>query len=85
MVTFDEIQDGFSLNIVDDEDKIFRAIQAGAMGYLLKDESSEKIRDSIQMIMAGGAPMSPTIAVKTLELLKNPDQVKSRNRKKTFL
>ncbi|MFQ5652982.1 MAG: response regulator [bacterium] len=66
------------LTVFDDEDKIFRAIQAGAMGYLLKDEPPEKIRDGIEMIMAGGAPMSPTIAAKTLGILKNPECVKEQ-------
>ena len=60
------------LTVFDDEEKIFHSIQAGAAGYLLKDEPPQKIIESIQMIMAGGAPMSPSIAVKTLKLLKEP-------------
>ena len=59
------------LTVFDDEDRIFKAIQAGAKGYLLKDESPEKIHESIKMIMEGGAPMSPTIAAKSLALLRN--------------
>ncbi len=61
------------LTVFDDEEKIFRAIQAGAKGYLLKDESPDKIHNSIVMTMEGGAPMSPSIAAKTLELLRNPN------------
>jgi len=60
------------LTVFDDEDKIFRSIQAGASGYLLKDEPPDKIREGIVSIMQGGAPMSPTIAAKSLELLRNP-------------
>ncbi|MFA4924456.1 MAG: response regulator transcription factor, partial [Ignavibacteriaceae bacterium] len=60
------------LTVFDDEDKIFRSIQAGAMGYLLKDETPDKICESIKEIMEGGAPMSPAIAAKSLALLKNP-------------
>lgn len=60
------------LTVFDDEDKIFRSIQAGAKGYLLKDEPPAKIHEGILMIMEGGAPMSPTIAAKSLELLRNP-------------
>jgi len=59
------------LTVFDDEDKIFRSIQAGAMGYLLKDETPDKISNGIKEIMQGGAPMSPAIAAKSLALLKH--------------
>jgi DNA-binding NarL/FixJ family response regulator len=62
------------LTVFDDEDKIFRSIQAGAMGYLLKDERPDKICEGIKEIMAGGAPMSPAIAAKSLALLRNPNK-----------
>jgi len=62
--------------VFDDDQRIFQAIEAGAMGYLLKDESPETIRDSILMIMEGGAPMSPTIAAKALKLLRDPSRAK---------
>ena len=58
--------------VFDDEQRIFQAIQAGAMGYLLKDESPGTLRDAIVAIMAGGAPMSPSIAAKSLQLLRDP-------------
>lgn len=61
------------LTVFDDEEKIFSAIQAGANGYLLKDESPDKIFDSIKMIIDGGAPMSPVIAAKTLTLLRKSE------------
>ncbi len=63
------------LTVFDDEQKIFDAIQSGAMGYLLKDEPPQKILESIKMIMDGGAPMSPSIAAKSLRLLKNPGRI----------
>ena len=72
------------LTVFDDEEKIFNAIQAGAMGYLLKDEPPGKIFESIKMIMNGGAPMSPTIAAKSLEILRNPDIVKNKNEENDF-
>ncbi|MFA6980343.1 MAG: response regulator transcription factor [Ignavibacteriaceae bacterium] len=62
------------LTVFDDEDKIFRSIQAGAMGYLLKDERPDKICEGIKEIMEGGAPMSPAIAAKSLALLRNPNK-----------
>jgi DNA-binding NarL/FixJ family response regulator len=61
------------LTIFDDDDKIFDAIQAGCNGYLMKDEPFEKIHDAIEDILVNkGAPMSPKIAFKTLELLRKP-------------
>lgn len=58
------------LTVFDDEDKIFEAIQAGASGYLLKDEPVDKIIYSIkEMVNEGGAPMSPGIARKTFTIL----------------
>ena len=43
------------LTIYDDNNKVLEAICAGASGYLLKDSPPEKIIESIQEVMAGGA------------------------------
>ncbi|MFZ1370732.1 MAG: response regulator transcription factor [Ferruginibacter sp.] len=60
------------LSIFDDEDKIFKAIKAGAFGYLLKDESAENITDVLwQMHESGAGPISPGIAHKILQLVQN--------------
>ena len=60
------------LTIFDDEDKIFKAIKAGAFGYLLKDESAENITDMLwQMQESGAGPISPGIAHKILQLVQN--------------
>ena len=60
------------LTIFDDEDKIFKAIMAGAYGYLLKDESAENITDMLwQMHENGAGPISPGIAHKILQLVQN--------------
>ncbi|MEO8110873.1 MAG: response regulator transcription factor [Ginsengibacter sp.] len=60
------------LTIFDDEDKIFKAIKAGAFGYLLKDESAEDITDMLwQMYESGAGPISPGIAFKILQLVQN--------------
>ncbi|HQF42759.1 MAG TPA: response regulator transcription factor [Ignavibacteriaceae bacterium] len=63
------------LTVFDDEDKIFKAIKSGASGYLLKDESVEKIVDGIDSVLNGGAPMSAAIASKTLKLLKQSSNI----------
>ncbi len=66
------------LTVVDDEDKIFQAIRAGASGYLLKDETPARLLESIRSIMTGGAPMSPTIAYKTLQLLRQSETARQQ-------
>lgn len=58
------------LTIFDEDDKIFKAIKAGANGYLLKDESIENVADSIvNLINNESTPMSPSIARRVLNLL----------------
>lgn len=53
------------LTVIDDEEKIFNAIKAGAHGYLLKEETAQNIIESIyQVHQDEGAPMSPGIARK---------------------
>jgi DNA-binding NarL/FixJ family response regulator len=60
------------LTIFDEDEKIFSAIKAGADGYLLKDEPIEKIKEAIvNLLNDQGAPMSPSIARKALNLLMN--------------
>jgi DNA-binding NarL/FixJ family response regulator len=62
------------LTIFDDEDKIFKAIKAGAFGYLLKDETAGNISDTLwQMQESGVGPISPGIAHKILQLVQNND------------
>ena len=58
------------LTVFDDDDKIFEAIKAGASGYLLKHEPASVIHEAITNVLEhGGAPMSPAIARKALNLL----------------
>jgi len=54
--------------VFDDDDKIFKAICAGASGYLLKTSPVEKIVDSIHEVHNGGAPMTPRVAHSVLEM-----------------
>jgi DNA-binding NarL/FixJ family response regulator len=61
------------LTIFDDDDKIFRAIKAGACGYLLKEESGEVINDMLMNLWESGAgPISPSIAYKILQMVQKP-------------
>jgi DNA-binding NarL/FixJ family response regulator len=56
--------------IFDDDEKVFKAICAGASGYILKDSTPAKLLESIEEVHTGGAPMSPTIASKVLRLFQ---------------
>ena len=60
--------------IVDDDDFVFEAFKAGAVGYLLKNERPLFIYKTIKDVMHGAALMSPGIALKTIRLLtgENP-------------
>jgi DNA-binding NarL/FixJ family response regulator len=58
------------LTVFDNDEKIFDSILAGAVGYMLKDETPDKIVEAIEEVKAGGAPMSPAIARRTLQLLR---------------
>ena len=59
------------LTVFEDNEKIFEAIKAGAHGYLLKDEKAINITEAIsQVIEYDGMPMSPVIARKAMEMLR---------------
>lgn len=58
------------LTVFDEDDKIFQSILAGASGYMLKDERAQRIVEAAEDCLAGGAPMSASIASKTLNLLR---------------
>ncbi|HTS43713.1 MAG TPA: response regulator transcription factor [Puia sp.] len=56
--------------VFEDDDKIFQAIQAGANGYILKKTPPAKILEAVVEVFNGGAPMTPSIAAKTLALFR---------------
>jgi DNA-binding NarL/FixJ family response regulator len=56
--------------VFEDDEKIFAAIQAGASGYILKKTPPAKILEAIAEVYNGGAPMTPAIAGKVLELFR---------------
>jgi DNA-binding NarL/FixJ family response regulator len=51
----------------EDDDKIFKALKAGASGYILKQDTSKDIFDVLENLLQGGSPMSPLIARKVVE------------------
>ncbi|MEX0609363.1 MAG: response regulator transcription factor [Balneolaceae bacterium] len=54
------------LTVYHDSHKIFDSLKAGASGYLLKHTSLPEIKESIENLLKGGAPMSPQIARKVI-------------------
>lgn len=63
------------LTVFDDDVNIFEAIKAGAHGYLLKDESSVVLKNALELVHGGGAQMSATVALKTMQMLQTqPDK-----------
>ncbi len=64
------------LTIYHDSHKIFDSLCAGASGYLLKHTSLPEIKNSIQNLVEGGAPMSPQIARKVIQHFNEPEPKK---------
>lgn len=54
------------LTVYHDSHKIFDSLKAGASGYLLKHTSLPEIKEAIDLLLSGGAPMSPQIARKVI-------------------
>lgn len=69
------------ITVFDNDENIFNAIKAGADGYLLKETKADKLYEAIHEIMNGGATMSPSIAQKTMRLLRNPIAISSEKDK----
>jgi DNA-binding NarL/FixJ family response regulator len=62
--------DVLMLTVYEDEESIFRAIQAGATGYILKKSVPRRLLEAIREIHSGGAPMTPAVARKVLAYLR---------------
>jgi DNA-binding NarL/FixJ family response regulator len=58
------------LTVFEDTEQIFRALAAGASGYLLKRLSPKKLLEAIEEVLAGGSPMSASIARKVVHSFK---------------
>jgi DNA-binding NarL/FixJ family response regulator len=55
------------LTVYEDSERIFRALEAGASGYLIKSSPPEKRLEAIRDVHAGGAPFSAHIARKVVQ------------------
>ncbi|MFN0159307.1 MAG: response regulator [Bacteroidota bacterium] len=69
------------LTVFDDDDHIFKAIVAGADGYILKKTPPAQVLTAIQDAVVGGTPMTPQIARRVVELFKKyaPTKVEEHN------
>lgn len=54
------------LTVYEDPDRIFRALRAGASGYILKRSTPEQVLDAIRDVQQGGVPMSAEIGRKVI-------------------
>lgn len=75
----------------EDDDKIFNAICAGAVGYLLKKTPPEELIESLKEAYNGGSPMTPSVARKVIASFQKPlkqklkDDVKLSDREEQIL
>jgi len=69
------------LTVYKDDDRIFRAVCAGACGYLVKKTPPARLLEAVKEIADGGAAMSPEVALRVMELFRKtqaPEQPASR-------
>jgi len=59
------------LSVYDDDDRIFQALCAGACGYLLKKTPPEKLLEGLREAVSGGAPMSPEVARRVVQIFRD--------------
>lgn len=60
------------LTVYNDADNIFKALRAGASGYLLKQATAQEILGAIAEAQRGGAPMTSEIARKVIAAFREP-------------
>jgi DNA-binding NarL/FixJ family response regulator len=55
-----------------DDDQVFEALKAGAVGYLLKETNPNDLMGALHELYNGGSPMSTSIARKIVRTFQNP-------------
>ncbi len=58
------------LSVLEDDENVFKAICAGASGYVTKPVQPAQLVEAVEQAFGGGTPMSPQIARKVLDLFK---------------
>ncbi len=61
------------VTVYTEDDKVFQSIRNGAVGYILKNISPEKLLEAIKEAYRGGAPMSPEVARKVIGYFQGGD------------
>ena len=69
------------LTAYEEEDNIFRALKAGASGYLIKSSTPAEIYDAIRDVQTGGAPFSSHIARKVVQYFRTEKKAEDENAK----
>lgn len=69
------------LTVFDNDENVFKTIKVGADGYLLKEVNPEDLYQGILETINGGASMTPSIAMKTLRLLRSPIDMSDQGQK----
>ena len=65
------------LTSFDDDERVFPAIKAGALGYLLKDTPRAQLLEAIRDVARGRAFLHPTIAMKMMREMRAPEEARS--------
>ena len=60
------------LTVFDDTEVVFQSLAAGAIGYLTKPVTEDKLLEAIQDVYAGGAPMTSSIARRIVQAFRKP-------------
>ncbi len=60
------------ISVFGGDEQVVASIEAGATGYLLKDESDANLAEQIRVLRAGGSPISPVIARQLLKRVALP-------------
>ena len=69
------------LTIYEDAEDIFRALKAGASGYLLKSSPPETLFEAIRDLRSGGTPLSINIARKVVRYFQTAGRMERENEK----
>ena len=72
-----------ALTSVLEDQAIFRAIRAGAIGYLLKDTEGDKLCQAIKAAAAGQVQLSPQVALRLMRELQVPDSPEALTERET--
>jgi two-component system, NarL family, response regulator LiaR len=58
-----------------ESDRVYQAIKAGALGYILKDATREQLIQAIRDVAQGRASLQPSIAVKLIQEINHPSEL----------